>query len=650
MPLELLAPLAQIPNVRLHSLQVGDNTGQLERCSFRNRIDDLTPHIKDFVDTASAMRELDLVITIDTSVAHLAGAIGVPVWVMLIHNADWRWLLERTDSPWYPSARLFRQTTAGNWQTVADDVASSLRAMAGECARSARNIETNDATSAQLTSLQKYESGIPRFALSIPLSMLAEPETFAAFAAELTGEGVDAEARAFFDEELRSTDAVIDYSAGIGLTTLGAATAPNAPALVVAVTDRANEAQLIRDTARHTGASIPVFAHSREEAADLGVDALLTRHALEAQRVIVRAQRPGDVPTLLPTAAESLTQGRIAAIVWNLRGLNGALEWADQLTVDGLTSLGFEHFELGQDDNGIVLNPLGAMPSSRTVFSIIVARFATTPEPVGGGNGVPVIGMDWQIGATSGWGVYGMNLARRLLSNGVALPAPALAPAFDGMTASTQETLAPIVSTHAELAAAIAEQRGRVVSVPFTMLRALGNGLHIAPHSAAIEAPRNIGVVFFESTDLDRAAIDRAKRFDRIIAGSTWNAEVLRSHGLDNIVTVLQGIDANLFKSRPRKPRRRDQFIVFSGGKLEYRKGQDIVAAAFREFVKTHPDAKLMIAWHNHWPQTMAEIGTAGHVRGVPAIDRNGRPEMTRWLEQNGIPAANVIDLGLRGN
>jgi glycosyltransferase involved in cell wall biosynthesis len=361
-------------------------------------------------------------------------------------------------------------------------------------------------------------------------------------------------------------------------------------------------------------------------------------------------QRPGDVPTLLPTAAESLTQGRVAAIIWNLRGpAHAPVDWTDQLTIEGLSALGFEHFELAEDDDGPILNALNGAPASRTAFSLIVARFEAESEPMRDANSVPVIGMDWQVGATSGWGVYGQNLTRRLLSAGAALPAPMMAPSFDGMAPETTEILAPIVTTQTEFAAAVAERNGRTLHVPFTMLRAIGNGLHITPASAVVDAPRNIGIVFFESTDLDRAAIERAKRFDRIIAGSTWNAEVLRAHGVDNVVTVLQGIDASLFKARPRKQRRGDQFVVFSGGKLEYRKGQDIVVAAFREFVRRHPDAKLMVAWHNHWPQTMAEIPTAGLVHGVPAVS-GGRAQMTRWLEQNGVPAANVIDLGLRGN
>ena len=82
----------------------------------------------DFADTAALMSLLDLVVTIDTSVAHLAGALGKPVWIMLQHSADWRWLLDRNDSPWYPTARLFRQQQRGDWEGVVADVARALSA------------------------------------------------------------------------------------------------------------------------------------------------------------------------------------------------------------------------------------------------------------------------------------------------------------------------------------------------------------------------------------------------------------------------------------------------------------------------------------------------------------------------------------------
>jgi glycosyltransferase involved in cell wall biosynthesis len=93
-----------------------------------------------------------------------------------------------------------------------------------------------------------------------------------------------------------------------------------------------------------------------------------------------------------------------------------------------------------------------------------------------------------------------------------------------------------------------------------------------------------------------------------------------------------------------------DRFVVFSGGKLEYRKGQDIVVAAFREFHRRHPDALLVLAWHNHWPRTMAEVPLRGHVTGVPQVDGSGRVDVAGWLVGNGVPERAFVDLGLVPN
>jgi ADP-heptose:LPS heptosyltransferase len=89
-------------------------------------VTDLQSHLVDFSETAAVIANLDLVITVDTSVAHLAGALGKPVWIMLPFSPDFRWLLERTDSPWYPTARLFRQPEIGDWDSVAKDVKRAL--------------------------------------------------------------------------------------------------------------------------------------------------------------------------------------------------------------------------------------------------------------------------------------------------------------------------------------------------------------------------------------------------------------------------------------------------------------------------------------------------------------------------------------------
>jgi hypothetical protein len=118
MPFEPLAPLTHLAGVTIYSLQMGPPAGQIKEVLPRPCLIDLQDQQRDFADTAAIVANLDLVISVDTSVAHLAGAMGKPVWILLHKSADWRWLLDREDSPWYPSARLFRQTTLGNWQDV----------------------------------------------------------------------------------------------------------------------------------------------------------------------------------------------------------------------------------------------------------------------------------------------------------------------------------------------------------------------------------------------------------------------------------------------------------------------------------------------------------------------------------------------------
>ncbi len=119
-------PLANIAGVRLFSLQKGDPASELMKGNCDMPVTDLGGVLGDFADTAAALNQLDLVITVDTSVAHLAGALARPVWLLLSFAPDWRWLLERTDNPWYPTMRLFRQTRLGDWRGVFDRVAELL--------------------------------------------------------------------------------------------------------------------------------------------------------------------------------------------------------------------------------------------------------------------------------------------------------------------------------------------------------------------------------------------------------------------------------------------------------------------------------------------------------------------------------------------
>ncbi|MGD0390512.1 MAG: tetratricopeptide repeat-containing glycosyltransferase family protein [Tepidisphaeraceae bacterium] len=120
-----LAPLGQIPGVRFFSLQKGEAAAEAKTPPPGMELVDWTQELKDFADTAALIANLDLVIAVDTAVAHLAGAMGKPVWTLLPF-VPWRWLLGREDSPWYPSMRLFRQPRMGDWDSVVMRVVEEL--------------------------------------------------------------------------------------------------------------------------------------------------------------------------------------------------------------------------------------------------------------------------------------------------------------------------------------------------------------------------------------------------------------------------------------------------------------------------------------------------------------------------------------------
>jgi tetratricopeptide (TPR) repeat protein len=132
-PLAHFAPLAAVPGVRLISLQAQRGLGQLQRLPPGMKVETFGPEITDNPDglreIAAVIATLDLVVASDTAVAHLAGALGAPVWVALAHDADWRWMAGREDSPWYPTMRLFRQKSAGDWPGVFAAISTALRGL-----------------------------------------------------------------------------------------------------------------------------------------------------------------------------------------------------------------------------------------------------------------------------------------------------------------------------------------------------------------------------------------------------------------------------------------------------------------------------------------------------------------------------------------
>jgi hypothetical protein len=132
-PLAAFAPVLALPQVDFISLQKGHGEEQLDALPFRasiRRLPDLDAGPQAFLDTAAVLKCVDLLVTSDTAIAHLAGALGVPCWLCLMHEPDWRWMREGRDTPWYTSMSLFRQPAAGDWASVFHEVAAALAPLA----------------------------------------------------------------------------------------------------------------------------------------------------------------------------------------------------------------------------------------------------------------------------------------------------------------------------------------------------------------------------------------------------------------------------------------------------------------------------------------------------------------------------------------
>jgi len=659
-PLDAFRALASVPGARFFSLQKGEAA---ERELDSHPIDgvvNLAPHLNDFRDTAAVIDALDLVITVDTSVAHLAGALGKETWLLLPHVPDFRWMLEREDSPWYPTMRLFRQPAPRDWGTVFANVERALRerVAAGRGDASARTsrdetvrAESDDAV-VTLPSATRVADGRPRFDLWFPLTLLADAARFAEYEAELVGTGHDLPVRAFLDVWLSSEDTVVDLQPGLGLTALSAVTAPTPPALLVLVdTDAANITRVTQVANRRA----PVV---RTECAPDAYGALAIARPTGRERVVVRVGNAGDAESLVDAIGRQPQQQRPHVILWSsavpseLQPILAFLESLEYVTValslhDGEPSLDAIE-EPGRAQSLISLTPEALAELEQRAAD--VAHDASKPSThASGGAAVDtaapaaLLGIDWELRADTGWGVYGTNLALEL--ERLASPRPAI-------FAADTSGHAPIVRFR--LDRALREGGERIAALnrsatPFTfdgvMLRAMGNNFAHGALWDRVRAARNVGVVFFEDTAFDAESLARAASLDLVICGSRWNEQVLRSRGLTNVATVLQGVDPTVFHPAPRSGHLADRFVVFSGGKLEYRKGQDLVARAFRIFQQRHPEALLLTAWHNNWPQLIADMDLAGHMQGAPEVE-NGRLDVAGWLARNGIPSASVLDVG----
>ncbi|MBP0008550.1 MULTISPECIES: tetratricopeptide repeat protein [unclassified Roseofilum] len=441
-----LLPWLDIEGIDFYSLQKGDRAQELAGVE---NITNLDPIIQNFADTATLIDELDLIITVDTSLVHLAGAMGKPTWLLLSFVPDWRWMLDREDSPWYPTVRLFRQPARGDWHSVITAVKTQL-----------------------VTCRERFTQDVQES----PKSQLTRPTTTQ-------------------DTELIASS----VSAGAG--------------------------------------------------------------------------SPNDLSN----------------------------------------------------------------PDLRE------------PAPTGDRN-IPRsgIGITWQLGNHTGWGIYGLNLALQLVKNRETFPHLLVPPGnIQNLHPLHQVLLRPVFEEQKILQRFLNQSLGKALKSDFPIFHGLGHGLGKSPLMEHVYGHSSVGIVFIEDTHLEQQAIANAKTYDRLIAGSSWNAEVLTSAGISHVETILQGIDPTLFHPAAKLGIwGQDRFVIFAGGKLEYRKGQDLIIAAFKAFHHRHPDVLLVTAWHNAWPSWMVGLDTTGNVEGLPQISQDGVLQIMPWLQKNGIPAEAAIALG----
>lgn len=261
--------------------------------------------------------------------------------------------------------------------------------------------------------------------------------------------------------------------------------------------------------------------------------------------------------------------------------------------------------------------------------------------------------INWSLTSFHGWGVYGLNLALNLANDpdlilASGLPVQSKQLAIDRLS---EKALERTIQASTNLAAQLAPYENGSAQTSGPMLVGLNGAMATVrvAHNVLLTGKPNIGVIFMETEKLAPDALERARAYDLIVAGSTWNEEVLRANGVEKVTTVLQGIDPALFHPAPRRGFLSNRFLVFSGGKLERRKGQDIVLAAFKVFAARHPDALLVTAWHSPFPQVARTVDGSG--LAAPVIFRPDNSLDTRgWAVANGISADQVLDIGMTPN
>ncbi|MGE5499104.1 MAG: glycosyltransferase, partial [Syntrophothermus sp.] len=573
--------LFSIPDTEFYSLQKGFPVIQLR--DYQLFVRNLDDYINSFSDTAAAINQLDLVIAVDTSVAHMAGALGKNIWLLTPYVPDWRWMLDREDSPWYPSMKLYRQPEVFNWNAAFAKIKSDLIKYVGSrknnmntCRRSFGRLENF------LNKIEKKQNSRNANLIS---------EIF-----------------------LKQISAVLEANSPFSKT----------------------------QEALHIDCGNGEFMRMMSEK---GIKA--TGISLKETEVN-ECQKMGHDAYTMDQSFMDFDENRFDLLI-SINSLGHSFspaftitEYFRVLKEEGLAFIGITSIEKNADAAGKTTNsplfdmlPMEFWKSAVLDSGFLIENITDYPAFADGDSGKIFLGficrkpksdirnqfnqqhltLALTSGENFGWGVCSKYLKKEL---------PAFIDFEDVENLNNQ-------------------QKSKVVKGK--VLHALTNNEFFPLHN--IRGDINYGYTFFES-ELTDVSVENARKYECVIGGSTYNRDKMLEKNITNCNYLIQGIDPEIFYPGE-SVKSSDLFIIFSGGKFEYRKGQDLVLKAVQILQKKYADIILINAWYNLWPETMDSMSLSKHIN-YERKGENWQQFMVNLLKINDIDGNKVFTLPLTPN
>ena len=280
----------------------------------------------------------------------------------------------------------------------------------------------------------------------------------------------------------------------------------------------------------------------------------------------------------------------------------------------------------------------------------MLARHSLRYLPVKGLSLSSPLAISWTLSTISGYGIYGLYIVMQFLRRGGNQVILTRKPAVTSLPPLAGLRLAPFFELAAKLEAFQKENPKELLSFNHAVLHGCGDDFSGFDGQDRVWGKPNVACAAIEHLFCTPHGRGISRNYDLFIAISRWNEGFLRSLDVGPVYLCHQGIDTTLFQPGPRTGLWRDRFVIFSGGKFEFRKGQDIVLAAFKRFRAKHPEALLIACWQNLLPPDAAAFELAGHCQTMPGPAPNYGLQLTPWLLSQGLPQDSFIDLPFTHN